>query len=311
MALPAGLPSPHADERARMTATTHQDRDPADVPLGLAYLSVPGAHPVEQVEAAAEAGFAMVGLRLVAPLGLALQHDVVADAALRRGVARALAATGVRLYDADALTLAASTDVASFRPAAEAAAGLGASIIQVVVEDPDLGRARDRFAALCDLAAPLSLTVALEFMKWRTVRTIADAAALIGAAGRPNATICLDCLHLVRSGGTPADVARVGPGAVGYVQLCDGPLQSPGDDRLLAEARGGRLHAGDGEFPLDALLDALAPDVVLTLETPRAADAGRPARERARIAIDATRAFLARRIARGTAAPAARAVPQP
>ena len=45
------------------------------------------------------------------------------------------------------------------------------------------------------------------------------------------------------------------------------------------------------------VLDALAPATVLTIEAPRAADVGRSARERAGLAHDATRAFLARRTA--------------
>lgn len=262
-------------------------------PLGLAYLTTPGAHPVAQIEAAAAAGFALVGLRLVAPVGLQLEHDLVADAGLRREVARALRATGVRFYDADALTITATTDLAALRRPVEVAAELGAALVQVVVEDPDPARAADRFAALCDLAAPFGLDVALEFMRWRAVRTIDDAAALLAAAGRANATICLDCLHFVRSGGVPADIVRIGAGRIAYVQLCDAPLADPGDAGLLAEARAGRLHPGEGGLPLAAILAALAPSTVLTVEIPRAADAGRTPRERARLAYAATRAYLA------------------
>lgn len=278
-------------------ATTSQAGSDDPAPLGLAYLTTPGAHPVEQIEAAAASGFALVGLRLVAPLGVALQHDVVADPRLRREVGAALLATGVRLYDVDALTIAQGRDVRALQKHVETAAELGAALVQVVVEDADESRSVDQFAALCDLAAACGLDVALEFMRWRAVRTIGDAAALIDRAGRSNATICLDCLHLVRSGGTPADVARVGAQRIGYVQLCDAPLADPGDAGLLAEARGGRLFPGEGELPLDAMLDALAPATVLTIEAPRAADVGRSARERAGLAHDATRAFLARRTA--------------
>ncbi|MCC7040434.1 MAG: sugar phosphate isomerase/epimerase [Burkholderiales bacterium] len=265
----------------------------ATPPLGLAYLTTPGAHPVAQIEAAGATGFALVGLRLVAPVGLQLEHDPVADARLRSEVARALRATGVRFYDADALTIAATTDVAALRGPVEVAAELGAALVQVVVEDPDPARAAERFAALCDLAAPLGLDVALEFMRWRAVRTLAAAAALLDAAARPNVTICLDCLHFVRSGGVPEDIARIGAGRIGYVQLCDAPLADPGDAGLLAEARAGRLHPGEGGLPLAAILAALAPSTVLTVEIPRAADAGRSPRERARLAYEATRAWLA------------------
>lgn len=264
-------------------------------PLGLAYLTVPGAHPVVQIDAAADTGFAFVGLRLVAPLRLTLEHDIVANPALRREVAAALASTGVRLYDADALTIAPGHDVSALRPAIDAAADLGATLIQVVVEDPDRARAADQFAALCDLAGARSVEVALEFMRWRAVRTLGDAVALLERADRPNATICFDCLHFVRSGGNAANLAKIGAQRVGYVQLCDGPLADPGDERLLDEARQGRRFPGEGEFPLDAILDALVPDVMLTIEAPRIIDTGRSPYERANLAHAALRAFLARR----------------
>ena len=264
-------------------------------PLGLAYLTTPGAHPVAQIEAAAGAGFALVGQRLVAPVGLRLEHDPVADPGLCNDVAAALRSTGVRFFDADALTITPAIDIAALRGAVEVAARLGAALVQVVVEDPDRSRAAARFAELCDLAAPFGLRVALEFMRWRAVRTIDDAATLLDLADRTNATICLDCLHFVRSGGTPDDITRVGAERIAYVQLCDAPLADPGDTGLLAEARGGRLHPGDGGLPLGAILDALPPATVLTVEIPRAADAGRAPGERARLAYDATRAFLAHR----------------
>lgn len=263
------------------------------VPLGLAYLTVPGAHPVEQIEAAAETGFALVGLRLAAPIGLRLAYDPVADPGLRRTIAAALRTTGVRFYDADALTLAAATDLGALRRTVEVAAELGATLVQIVVEDPDRVRAADRFAALCDFAASLGLGVAVEFMRWRALRTLDDAAALLAAAARPNATICLDCLHFVRSGGTPDDIARIGADRIAYVQLCDAPLADPGEAGLLTEARGGRLHPGEGSLPLAAILAALAPSTVLTVEAPRAADVDRAPRERARLAHEATRSFLA------------------
>jgi len=278
--------------------TSHGSTGQQVAPLGLAYLTVPGAHPVEQIEAAADTGFALVGLRLVAPRGLLLEHDPVADPGLRADIAGALRATGVRFYDADALTIAATTDVATLRRPVEVAAELGAALVQVVVEDPDRRRAAERFAALCDFAAPLGLDVALEFMRWRAVRTLGDAAELLDTARRANATICLDCLHFVRSGGTPDDIVRVGTDRIAYVQLCDAPRADPGDTGLLAEARAGRLHPGEGALPLDAILDALAPSTVLTVEIPRAIDAGRTPHERARLAHDATRAFFARRQSR-------------
>ncbi len=268
------------------------------MPLGLGFLTVAGASPVLQIEAAAATGFSNVGLRLMAPRGLSLDHDIVADATLRRDIVRAQASTGVAVLDVDVLTLAADTDMDLLLRAIETAAEIGASIVQVVVEDPEAARALDRFVRLCDHAAPLGLAVSLEFMKWRSLPSLQQAAAFVVAAGRPNASLCLDCLHLSRCGNTPADVAALPPALVGYVQLCDAPAAIPPDDAIVAEARGGRSFPGDGELWLHPLLDLLPSGMPLSLEVPRRQDAGRTALERAQRAADAMRRFLAARSGR-------------
>lgn len=62
--------------------------------LSLAYLSVPGAHPIAHIEAAAEAGFDAVGLRTVAPLGLAL-NQIIGNKSLVREIRQACERTGI------------------------------------------------------------------------------------------------------------------------------------------------------------------------------------------------------------------------
>ena len=140
-----------------------QDEDP-----GLAYLTVAGAAPIEHIEAAAAAGYGNVGLRVVAPLGLTLPHAIIGNAPLVGAIRTACRNTGVRVYDLDALTLAASTDMRQLHAAVEVGAELGAEIVRLVVE---------------------------------------DACAFVAAAGRSNGGVCLDVLHLSRSGATPAAVA--------------------------------------------------------------------------------------------------------
>jgi sugar phosphate isomerase/epimerase len=183
----------------------------------------------------------------------------------------------------------------------ETAAEIGASIVQVVVEDAVLHRALDRFTGLCERAAPQGLTVSLEFMKWRSLPTLQKAREFVLAAGRANANLCVDCLHLSRCGNAPADVADLPSGFVGYVQLCDAPHAIPPDDAIVAEARGGRMFPGDGELWLHALLDLLPDGTPLSLEVPRQQDARRSARERAQLAAKAMHRFLECRSDRGSA----------
>jgi len=104
--------------------------------------------------------------------------------------------------------------------AARVAAEVGAATLLTVVADTDRGRALERFGALCDVAASCGLDVALEFMRWSQVSTIDAAAAFRDEADRPNAGICIDALHLSRSGGDPAAIPPR-PRAGSFLQMCD------------------------------------------------------------------------------------------
>jgi sugar phosphate isomerase/epimerase len=262
--------------------------------LAIAYLTIQNGTPVEQIEAAATAGFAALGLRLLAPQGLRLAHDIVGSDASIREIRRACQRTGVSVLDVDVFTIAPNTDIKLLEPAIATAAAIGASIIQTVCDDPNTRRAIERFAALCAAAASYGIIVAMEFMRWREVRTIEDALALVTGAGSPNAAICVDTLHLSRSGGTPAAVAAVPARFIPYVQLCDAPSKLPALDELVHEARSDRLYPGEGELWLDEVLDVLPPGIPISIEVPRIVHATRTVQERAQLAGDALRGYLKR-----------------
>jgi sugar phosphate isomerase/epimerase len=82
------------------------------------------------------------------------------------------------------------------------------------------------------------------------------------------------------------------------VHLCDAP--PPPDstrsvEELRKESRTARLLPGEGSLWLDELLDALGPDVDISVEAPTARDAHLPADERAQRAYAATTRLLSRR----------------
>jgi len=268
--------------------------------LSLAYLTVDGTPPVDHIEAAAAGGFDAAGLRIVPPSHLAIDYGVVGNPAAIRDINRARERTGVGVLDIELFTLNAATDVVRFLPALETSAEIGASFVQAVSEDPDEQRAADRFASLCDAAAGFGLRVALEFMRFRQLQTIEAAAALVNAAGRPNAGVLVDALHLSRSGGSPAAVAALPAERIAYMQLCDAPAKAPRLEELAREARNDRLPPGEGSLWLDELFDALPDNVPISVEVPRSIDVGRSAKERAILAGDAARAYLAQYRARRT-----------
>jgi sugar phosphate isomerase/epimerase len=259
-------------------------------PLSLAYLTVEGADPVQHIEAASAAGFAAAGLRIQSPSHLSGVQGVVGNPALIRDIRRVLAATGVRAMDAEVATL--SAEAKDYRPMVETAAELGFQFIQVVGEDPDLDRATDRLAAFAELAATFQLRLALEFMRFRSVGTLDAAVAMINRANKPNVCVLLDALHLARSGDNPTAIRAVPARLIAIAQLCDGHAQAPPLGELASEARTNRLFPGEGALPLAAFLDALPPDIPLSIEVPHQSRAGLTARERAQRTATATRRFL-------------------
>lgn len=261
--------------------------------LGLDFLSMGNAHPRDHIEAAAANGFDSVGLRLIAPVGLTLAHDMVNDDKILKDTLAAQKNTGIKVLDVEAFTIAQDTEISELKPYFDVAAQLGTKIVQAVVEDSDLNRAKDRFAEMCQLAAGYRMVIALEFMKWRTLKSLAETWAFIRDAGQPNGRICIDCLHLSRCGDGPLDAAALPLGSVAYVQLCDAAAQLPPLEEYVAEARGGRLYPGEGDLWLKELLDVLPDDVPLSVEVPRKEDFGKSAGQCARQAAKAMGRFLA------------------
>lgn len=268
--------------------------------LALANLTVAEATPLELVDAAASAGFASVNVWLTPPPSMALfarlpsaPLALVGDANATAAFRRRLDATGVRMWTGSAGWFTADFDRAMLAPALETVAALGGRSVATVGWDPDRARLVAHFAAACAAAAPLGLDVNLEFMPYSAVRTLADACAVLAAAAQPNAGLIVDALHLARSGGTPADVARVAPEQLACVQLCDAPAEAPPEADLRTESVRRRLYPGDGALPLRALLEALPRDVVVEVETPVAADADLDVTARARRSADAARRYLA------------------
>ncbi len=189
------------------------------------------------------------------------------NAAMRQETKRRLDDTGVIFVDASTCRLEPDTDVEEFRPMVESAAYLGARQINVNGNDPDESRLADHFAALCAMAAEYGLPAGIEFQMMSHVQTLSDALKLIVRSGASNAAVTLDSLHLARSGGGSADVARLQPGQISYVQLCDGPARVD-PDRYPWEAGTERMLPGHGELPLRDLVGVLPADLVIGAEVP-------------------------------------------
>lgn len=233
--------------------------------LASAYITTYGANPLEAVEEVKRSGFDAIGLRLAGPVGHPLNHPIISDASMIHALKVRTAELDLAILDIELITLTPEFVPDSALPLLDTAAELNAQFVQVVGEDANEARACENLKTVCDEAANRRLSVALEFMAFRSLDTLARANAWLEQIDAPNAAILVDALHLARSGGTPSDVAALPLNRVAFVQLCDAPGQAPKD--IVYEARNARLYPGDGSLPLRQLL-AVANQVPISIEVP-------------------------------------------
>lgn len=254
--------------------------------IGLAALTCIELAPPDLVSAAAAAGYDCVGLRLIPVAGQTLPGFE------QRELERRLADTGLGVLDVEVFRLEAGTNVAAFEPTMALAARLKASELLVHGADPLESRAAEIFARFCDLALKYGLNANLEPMPWVEVSTVAKARRLLSAVSRQNAALLVDPIHFFRADNC-FDELNGAP--LRYLQFCDAHPGRPTEVKeLMRQARSDRLFPGEGALDLRGLLDALPPELPMSLEVPHAgvADPG----ERARRALAATRKLLLARV---------------
>lgn len=270
----------------------------SDRVFSLAALTVLELSPPDMVEIAARAGYSHVGLRLEPATAQEQHFPLMADAGLRRQTHQRLSDTGVKVLDVEILRLKADTQVADFRALLQVGAEFGASELLVAGNDANEQRLTENFAALCDLAKPFGIYPHLEFMPWTDARDLAQALQIVERAGRSNAGVLVDAFHFDRSGSSLAQLAGAvaqQPQRFRYAQLCDVAGPRPDDmDEILRQARNERRFPGDGNCDLHGLLSALPEAIALSLEIPtrQLLEQGVSAFERAKMALDKTRALL-------------------
>jgi sugar phosphate isomerase/epimerase len=205
-----------------------------------------------------------------------------------REVRRALADSGLILYDILSYYIRPGFDLERMVPSLEFGAELGFPYALAIADDPDWNRQRDNFVRLCEVARGLGMVVTLEApVNQNAVNTLPKALALISESGCENAALCLDPFHFWRAG-HPVEIlrgldARLFP----YTQIDDGVDTDGPPPR-------GRREIGAGQVPLFEILDALPPDLPLSVEWGRPAGSSYSAADWAKIALEATRAFVER-----------------
>jgi sugar phosphate isomerase/epimerase len=265
--------------------------------LGIELLSVFGMPPVEFIELAARLGCRFISTGLTGfPLPQLGQPEfsLKDDPALRRRILAAMDDTGVSIALGDGMLILPGADIADRAEDLDILAELRVPRVNSVSLDPDRERTFDQLALLAELAAERGMQTTTEPAPGTAVSDLTAGVEARKHVGRSDFQLLIDTMHLVRSGFGAADLAALEPGSIGYAQLSDTTLQ-PRMDNYMQEATFERMVPGEGELPLQDIVDALPPDIVISLEVPRLsmAEGGVSHFERVKPCVEAARRLLA------------------
>lgn len=262
--------------------------------IGIDTISVFDMPPLDYVALAADLD---IGAISIAPAPFVENpHEYPAwslrDAATRRKTIAALRDRGVAISVGEGFLVMPGREVDSVAGDLDLMGELGATRVNLVALHRDLAWSFDQVAKFAEMAAERGLQPLLEFIPGIALADLATGVAAARQAGHGCAVV-VDFMHLVRSGGSAADIAALDPALVGHVQLCDVPLVSTHPNYGL-EARDYRLPPGEGELPLAALMAAVPEGVTVGLEVPMLdrARAGIGPHARLSACIAATRALI-------------------
>jgi sugar phosphate isomerase/epimerase len=274
----------------------YPDLGPDD--LILSHFSLGRFRPFEErVRAAAEAGFAAMGLYI------GDYERLRAEGAKDAGLRAVLNHYGMRIVEIEALRgwsaagaqrdayLKAETEVFNMSDAL----GPGHHVQVIGPYAGTLDDAAEAFAGVCDRAAEHGLAAAIEFLpEMSNIPDAATAMRIVTLAGRANGGICLDCWHHFR-GANDDDMLRAIPAAAIFtVQFDDGPRQRVDPD-YYTDCTRHRSVPGDGDFDLTGFLRLVAEMGVrlpLSVEVMSTKLQDQTASEIARRLADATRAVV-------------------
>jgi sugar phosphate isomerase/epimerase len=275
----------------------YADLGPDD--LILAHFSLGRFRPFEErVRAAAQAGFAAMGLYV------GDYERLRAEGACDADLQAVLGQYGLRVVEIEALRgwSATGTERDAYLKTEQSvfamsdALGPGHHVQVIGPYTGTLDDAAQAFAGVCDRAAEHGLAAAIEFLPEMTnIPDAATAMQIVNAAGRANGGICLDCWHHFR-GANDDDMLRAIPAErIFTVQFDDGPRQRVDPD-YYTDCTQFREVPGDGGFDLAGFLHLMAEMGVrlpLSVEVMSTSLQERPAGQVARLLADATRAVVA------------------
>jgi sugar phosphate isomerase/epimerase len=264
--------------------------------FSLAHLTVLGCAPPGMTRIAARAGYDFVSYRII-HMGLPNEpnYSLAENPRMLRETKAALAATGLRLHDIELARIIDGVDVASYFPAMEAGAELGARRVISSVWTKDRNYAVESLGKLCDLAAKVGLSISLEFVTWSNAPALQDVLSMLRAVRRPNCGLLLDTLHFHRSRVRLEELDAIPRDRFHFVHLSDAPQPVPASkEELIRTGREARLDPGQGAIDLAAILRRIPP-VPYSLEIPNLERVRRLGyEEHARLCLEHAKAYIRR-----------------
>lgn len=263
--------------------------------ISLAHLTLLELPPPDLIRVAAEAGFASVGLRLIAVTDTTPGYPLMTDRAMLRDTLRAIKETGVSVNDIEFVRMTPEFDPEALRGFLEVGADMGAKYIVTAPYDPDLSRLTDNLAEFSGHSAEFGLKPVLEFFPWTNVPDFPSALRIVEKTGDPSIGVLVDTLHFNRSGSLLSYLTSVDLARLPFIHVCDAPVKDAySHEELLHTARAARLIPGSGDIPIAEILAHMPGDIPIALEVPLEDRRGSSPIEIARKILSGTEALLER-----------------
>ena len=244
--------------------------------FSLAYLTIPGVNPMDQIKIAKEAGYDFVSLRTI-PMHLPGEPEFLLDKdpALFEATKAALKEYDMPLMDIELARVRPDLSIDEYKPAFEKAAELGGTDVLGSIWTRDKAWYTETAGKIADMAKEYGLKYNIEFLPWAGVRNLQEDITLIDTLARDNVFVMVDTLHAGRAGVTAAELARTPAKYFNFIHLCDGPAGPDGDpvldnikdDLMLYTAREARYYPGEGCMDIAGMVKAM-PNIPLSIELP-------------------------------------------
>ena len=244
--------------------------------FSLAYLTIPGTTPVDQIRIAKESGYDFVSLRTI-PMHLPGEPEFLLDKdpVLFEATKRALKEYDMKLMDIELARIRPDLDINEYEPAFEKAAELGGTDVLGSVWTRDRAYYTEQVGKVAEMAKKYGLRYNVEFLPWAGVRNLQEDITLVDDVDTDNLFVMVDTLHAGRAGVTADELRRTDKKYFNFIHLCDGPAGPDGDvvldnikdDLMLYTAREARYYPGDGDIDIAGMVKAL-PGLPRSIELP-------------------------------------------